>query len=245
LSGTFLSLGFSNYSKWRLQALSEVAVSTADIKENFIHLISHNLNTPIAQLRGILDLLMADHADNRYLREAGSTLEFIRVVVRAVLNTTTMAGQELKPESIHFRSLIEKFNDSEASFFRRLNVRIDVLPDASDEEAGEIWYYRFDLDAEFTVKAIFYAMTLLVTKGGIGALTVRCAPFVAEPSQPGGLEVKISVATRGESPAAESGEFPVVALTRFLEMASQRGVLAFVSGGEAVTLRFPSLELPS
>ena len=107
----FISVALSSYRKWRLSAQEELAVATADIKENFIHLISHNLNTPIAQLRGLMDIIGSTGEIDPTLNQASTNLEYVRVVTQCVLNTSSLPSNKPQISVITARDLFADFLD--------------------------------------------------------------------------------------------------------------------------------------
>ena len=236
----FISVARSNYNKWRLKAAHDLADSTADIKQNFIHLISHNLNTPIAQLRGLLEILASQNPKDTGISRATVLLEYIRITVRAVLNTSTMAEQPLDPKDIPVRVFMREFLDNEGGFFRRTGVEITLKPDVEDEDLGEIWFYRFNLDPEFTQACILFALTLVGVRANANEIQCDLKPVNSEPADPRGLIVSMRALLGDPSPKLRDTQFIIEAMSRFINMAAARGIVVADIKPDCVTLTFPA-----
>jgi signal transduction histidine kinase len=238
-AAAFVSVAYSSYTKWRLRAEEHLAESTTDIKQNFIHLISHNLNTPIAQLRGLLEMLGSRNPEDQSIVRASTQLEFVRITVRAVLNTTTMAAQDLRWEEHPMRKFIHEFIENEAGFFRRTGVGISILPGEDDEDHGDVWFFRFNFDHAMVYASLVYASALLSIRCNSSQIVIHFAPVNSEPGDPQGLIVTLtSTASNPNQPLLES-EFATAALSGFLEMAVSRGVLIIKEDSGTIVLSFP------
>jgi signal transduction histidine kinase len=238
IAAAFVSVAYSSYSKWRFQAEAHLAESTSDIKQNFIHLISHNLNTPIAQLRGLLEILSSKSPADLPISKAATSLEFIRLTVRAVLNSTTMAAQELVWEDHSIRGFIHEFLDNENVFFRQTGVEMVVLPKEDDEDTGEIWFFKCSFDRAMVNACLVYASALLSLRRNSRQITLHFSPVNSEPADPQGLIVTLtSTATKTGAPLLES-DFATGALSGFIDMAVSRGVVQKSEGPASITLTF-------
>lgn len=240
IAATFISVAAYSYRRWRFLAAEANAARTADIKENFISLISHNLNTPIAQLRGLLDVLIQREADaSGQLPKALLYLEYMRVTVRAVLNTSVL-GQN--PESIvpgTVRQFWLKFMENEQIFLGRLGIEIEVDPKLDDEDNGEIWYYRYSLDTQVCYAALLYSIIFAHVKYGAQRLSLKLAPLKDEPAAPQGLVIRVEWnPVSKQLPVEFSLAFIGFAMSRYLETAAEtRGITAqFESSALVLTL---------
>ncbi len=239
IAATFISVAYSSYSKWSFQAKAHLAESTSDIKQNFIHLISHNLNTPVAQLRGLLEILASKDPADRSISKAATFLEFIRLTVRAVLNTTTMAAQELLWDDQSIRNLIHEFMDNENIFFKQTGVELLILPKEDDEDQGEIWFFTCTFDRSIANACLVYASALLALRWNSSQITLHFAPVNNEPGDPQGLVVTLtSTGSKDSAPLLDS-DFATGALAGFLEMAVSRGAVKKSENTGSITLFFP------
>ncbi len=238
MAAAFISVAYSSYSKWRFQAEAQLAESTADIKQNFIHLISHNLNTPIAQLRGLLEILSMKNPEDLTIGKAATSLEIIRLTVRAVLNTTTMAAQELVWEDYSIRNLIHEFLENDNVFFKQMGVNVVISPAETDEDHGEIWFYKCAIDRAIASACLVYTSALLLLRMNSSQIVLNFAPVNYEPADPQGLIVTVtSVGTKAVMPLVDS-DFAVGAMLSFLDMAASRGVVQKTENAESIVLVF-------
>jgi signal transduction histidine kinase len=238
IGAMFTAVAHSSYAKWRIQAQTEISAATADIKQNFIHLISHNLNTPIAQLRGILELLVVSHPNDGGLDRAVSIMEWMRVTVGSVLNAVTKEHQSIHLEETSFRVLIQDFIESESGFFRRLGLEVAVTPLESDDEHGEIWFYRFRLDCEMTKLCLLYSVCKTILEHRCRQVIVRCRPVNPEPADPQGLIVSFHSQPDHSMELAVEPEFPLQAMKAFLQVAESRGIVTLSESDEVMSLLF-------
>jgi hypothetical protein len=224
-AATFTTVAYSSYKKWRLQAAEDLAESTADIKENFIHLISHNLNTPIAQLRGLLEILAPSNSQDTGIQRASELLEYVRITVQCVLNTSTMAIQELNPVEHPIRAFMHEFMENDTGFFRRTGTNLFITPSEDNEEKGEIWFYRFRFDRTLVTSSILYAAVLIGLRHRASSIELNIAPLNDEPADPQGLAVTLTPVSVHESSQIKDTDFAIKALERFLSTMQARGIL--------------------
>lgn len=237
----FITVAYSSYTKWRLQAAEKLAESTADIKENFIHLISHNLNTPVAQLRGLLEVLNAESSTDDQLGRAYRLLEYVRIIVQCVLNTTTMASQPLALSENSFRSFIYDLRENQFGFFRRAGVSLLITPDEADEQHGEIWFFKFTFDRNLVSAAVIYAAILIHLRNQAFKLNLNFRPVQDEPADPQGLILSIQSDSSSQKPLPHDPEFSINAIWRFLRSLESRQVIRIEDrGAEGLTLVFPT-----
>jgi hypothetical protein len=192
IAATFISVSVYSYQRSRASALEGLAAETADIKTNFISLISHNLNTPIAQLRGLLDVLAMRHPleKNGPLESALILLEYMRLTVRAVLDTSML----LETPSVNTPSAVSNlwnaFLDWDELFFKRIGVKCTLTPAVDDDGDGEIWYYKFTLDVHSSCKTLTYLILFIHLNFRVRNLEVRLIAKNPEPANPLGLIIE-------------------------------------------------------
>jgi hypothetical protein len=81
---------------WQLMQDILLERDATDIQRNFISLLSHNLNTPIAKLAGTLGVLEREQPHNHQLVEAKSALRRLQFYVRGTLQTATLLNKDHK-----------------------------------------------------------------------------------------------------------------------------------------------------
>lgn len=81
---------------WQLMQDILLERDATDIQRNFISLLSHNLNTPIAKLAGTLGVLEREQTQNSSLGEAKGALKRLQFYVRGTLQTATLLNKDHK-----------------------------------------------------------------------------------------------------------------------------------------------------
>ncbi len=127
---TFLFAGFgmlsyTAYARSRVEAQVRSYGRTADLKGNFISLLSHNLNTPIAKMQGLLEVLnnLTIETDLRQdLTTAFSRLGRMQLTVRAVLVATALSENARHDETLRLNMLLDEFLDNHRAWLGRLGI---------------------------------------------------------------------------------------------------------------------------
>lgn len=156
----FLSVAISNYKKWHLLAIARRAEEAGDLKQNFLQLISHNLNTPIAQLKGLLDLIVSGRPDNASLNQALLLADYVRITSRAALGTSAMATLAVGAERRHLKDVLDSFLDDEGAFLRRIGTKLSIHS-RFDESDGSAWVHPIAFDTELFSNALLYTIVLI------------------------------------------------------------------------------------
>jgi signal transduction histidine kinase len=146
-SAIFIMSALNNYKKWRLLAVSRRADESGDLKQNFLQLISHNLNTPIAQLKGLLELLGANSPDNIPLSRALILIDYVRLTAKAALATSAAPIRRPNLQKRSLKSVVDEFLDDEAAFLKRIGLEI-TIPDSGSETKGGGWSRNISLDSD-------------------------------------------------------------------------------------------------
>ena len=139
--GTLILAGFGMLSKeafhrWRLEESQRLHAHTADLKMNFTSLISHNLNTPIAKLQGVLDMLShIPEADawRGSIAAAQTNTAMLLLYVKSVLVTTAIEENAISPTPCVAQRITEEFVGNYHTIIARLGVHLEVLADEDDE----------------------------------------------------------------------------------------------------------------
>jgi signal transduction histidine kinase len=237
-AATFISVALSSYRKWRLTAQEDLAVATADIKENFIHLISHNLNTPIAQLRGLMDIIASTNEDNSQLHEASTKLEYVRIITQCVLNTSSLPGLKQQQRAQHARDLFAEFMEQETAFFRRTNTSITLTPSFNSEDRGEIWFYKFNLDRNLAKAIILNSAIMITLRERATKVRIDVSAINDEPADPRGMRVQISAETTSPNAHLMDAEFCITALRRYLRITEELTMVSIESVDQGLLLTF-------
>jgi signal transduction histidine kinase len=219
-AATFFSITQNAYQRWRVKALHDATTKTLDIKENFISLLSHNLNTPIAQLRGLAEML-ADRCPNprTLISVVQRQIEYMRVGVRVVLATTAAQAQVEPFERMTVHQFFSMFEDQESGLFKQLGITLTTSPQENDEDKGEIWFYRFKLNSRICIASLTFAILKCSFQSFHTDIEVHCEPLVFEPSDPQALRfiVRPTPISQRDTNDGATKQFLVSVLQRFFD----------------------------
>lgn len=181
----FVMGALNHYRKWKLLAIERRADEFADLKQNFLQLVSHNLNTPIAQLKGLLEILTLDAPSNSTLHRALILSDFVRLTSKAALATSAASTRHPSLQKRSLKSVIEDLMDDEGGFFKRLNLRID-LGELQNADKEINWTRELWMDHETIANCIVGAIILQATPNKAAEILIR---VIATPSVNEGEEV--------------------------------------------------------
>jgi hypothetical protein len=137
--GGFGRLSITAFQRWKLEAERRLHAQVADLKGNFISLLSHNLNTPVAKMQGMLAVLGSQAVSKASWRDEVAVGEALvaqlEYCIRAVLITAAIDEGGLHPTSRAVDALAKEFQSSVSASLARMRLKITVsTPTASDEE---------------------------------------------------------------------------------------------------------------
>lgn len=135
LFSAFGTMSFHNFKKYRLEALRQSFALTADLKGNFISLISHNLNTPIAKLLGLVEVLLAQkrmaHVEPD-LKECRRLVTEMQIFAKSALLSTTLEHVKTSAAKSSLKALLHEFEQGPKPLLKRLNIDIAYPPLSED-----------------------------------------------------------------------------------------------------------------
>ncbi|NRA43945.1 MAG: HAMP domain-containing histidine kinase [Oligoflexales bacterium] len=143
---TFAKLSLESFRHWQLHIRQKENEEIADIKGNFISLVSHNLNTPVAKMQGILDILLRLPMNKLVgldLDRASRLVARIQLSIRAVLVATAIEDGKLNHEPMNIDAIMREFKSLMFSPLKRLGFSINMSLDSQLEELSQI-PLRFD-----------------------------------------------------------------------------------------------------
>jgi len=133
-------LSFTSYQKWRLETQSHYHSKIADLKSNFISLFSHNLNTPVAKMQGMLGILKASMNDQseesrRLAFTADTQVGLLEYAIKGVLVGSAIEEKSINETSRPLRNLYMDVLESNTSSLKRLGVYVTskLLHNPDDE----------------------------------------------------------------------------------------------------------------
>lgn len=126
---TFAKLSAESFYHWRLRIRQRSDKDVIDAKGNFISLLSHNLNTPIAKMQGMLSAiehLAPSPTILKDLHQAQTLVATIQLSVRFVLVTTFLEDKNLNPEACCLVALEREFREMMENPLVRLGFRFTL-----------------------------------------------------------------------------------------------------------------------
>lgn len=127
LLSAFAKISYQSFQLWKLEAMEKAFRRSADLKGNFISLISHNLNTPIAKIQGLVNVMKPLSSNNQIISQSLAHIDRssskLLLCVRSVLLTTTIDENAIQNIPVKIARLIDEFIDT---FEKLLKVKIGV-----------------------------------------------------------------------------------------------------------------------
>jgi signal transduction histidine kinase len=157
--GGFLRLTVESIrEKYNIQREKNVS-ENIDLKSNFISLISHNLNTPVAKMISLLELskgsLSAD-LQTSHLKPCLKNSSKIQLSVRSVLASNKLEDKRINHEIISSQKLSEEIEYEVIPLLNRIGITLNI-EDESDNPNS-----RFHLDRRLIVPVISSVTYLLM-----------------------------------------------------------------------------------
>lgn len=139
---TLLIAGFGQLSiaalqKWRIDEKRRLHAQTTDVKGNFISLLSHNLNTPIAKMQGTLSLLANQPGQGDWredVRKAEAGVAKLELAVKSVLTSTALEDGAINLAPTTTLAFADEVRAVASGPLRRLGLLVKVEPPRGDDE---------------------------------------------------------------------------------------------------------------
>ena len=198
-------LSLASFHLWRLEARRQLHAQVADIKSNFIALLSHNLNTPVAKMQGMVALLVpaagapptAWGDDARVILALITQLEY---AIRSVLIAATVEEGALGWTARPVTSLSLDMEQTYRASLRRLGLALQAVQASADESEELLLPLTFD------IRALSAAVAALVALGAPDAKNrgVAGLPAVVRYHwrRQGQLAITVGWSVAGPRPAA-------------------------------------------
>lgn len=150
------------YRRWKLAALERTLQNTEALKRNFISLISHNLNTPVARMQGLVDMLWSMPEANRFsdlLHPLREEIARLQLCVRGVLISSSLSDGTFHESHYSVQSLKDEMEGLIKPLLERLGISLQLhLPRDEDERL-----IPFFVDARAYCYAVASLLALLDT----------------------------------------------------------------------------------
>jgi hypothetical protein len=219
---TFASISRNEWLRWKFVAKNFEAKMTTDLKENFLSLLSHNLNTPIAKWWGILDILrLRLPVTLRPLAIfALKRVELLRLGVRVVLASTSLesrldsnarsSGESIKQTIIDF---LMRFEEEEGAILKRLGITLTKRKSFSEYVQGIST--PLELKSLHLPSSLFFAVMYV-------AMTSKQSKITLEMASDSENTILISVDESSDDPANLQPLSDLSIDLRFLQRAIER-----------------------
>jgi hypothetical protein len=129
LLATFVKLSIESFYHWRLRIQQKSDLELLSAKNHFISLLSHNLNTPVAKMQGILSAVenyTPSEALRKDLQKAQGLISTIQLSIRSVLVTTALEERELNHEALIVCEFLQNFQESMSKTLNRLGMDVKL-----------------------------------------------------------------------------------------------------------------------
>lgn len=153
LGTSFLKLSFESLRYWQLTEVQKAESEIIDTKSNFISLISHNLNTPVAKMHGMLTLLLQFTQDEDVKRDARTALRwltYIQISIRSVLVAAAIEDGQVQCEPMNIKTIQREFSEQMGPLLKKLGLQVEVSTSTGDPD-WDLLPLRFDKRVLMTV----------------------------------------------------------------------------------------------
>ncbi len=235
-SSIFLRIAMNNYRKSRLLAAAQRADEARDLKQNFIQLISHNLNTPIAQLRGLLELMVAETPTNTSISNALILADFVRVTARATLATSAMPTRTPLIQILNVSDVLGRFLDDESAFLERFGTKATIIA-PSEIHGGDSPPRLKPLDVDLISTTLLCAILIVTAELESSEVSITTLSSPSHSHDTDFIHIAIKAAAdRGPPPRRiNPPPFMIETLNRYLDTAAASGRITIqISSSEAL-----------
>jgi signal transduction histidine kinase len=145
-----VQLSLLSLQRWRLEALRRLNSRVADLKGNFISLLTHNLNTPVAKMQGMLGLLIKQAAGDVWLADAlqaEALVAQLEFAIRSVLIAAALEEGVVQTTARNPRALMDELVASSVASLRRLGVYLSEGTIISVDDGAEFLPLLLDVRA--------------------------------------------------------------------------------------------------
>ena len=220
-SSIFLRISMNNYRKSRLLATAQRADEARDLKQNFLQLISHNLNTPIAQLRGLLELMAAETPTNTSIGTALLLADFVRITARATLATSAMPTRTPLIQHLNVGDVLGRFLDDESAFLERFGTKVIIGAPVDSTSPDEMTRLQ-QLDVDLLTTTLLFSVLVITAEleSSEVSITIPSSTSHGQDTDTIHIAIKAVAVTRAASRRITPPPFMLETLNRYLDTAS-------------------------
>ncbi|MBM4251936.1 MAG: hypothetical protein FJ146_08185 [Deltaproteobacteria bacterium] len=176
MAAGLVRLSWITIQRWRLEAQMNLHAHVTDLKSNFISLLSHNLNTPVAKMQGMLDVLrktVQNIPKGSTLNEAEALATQLELTIRGVLIAAALEEGALSEAARRPDHIVAELAGTATNTLRRLGITLIIQPIVAKDEALISLPLLFDLRA--LNAALIALAALFYRRGSEGEIMVAAA----------------------------------------------------------------------
>ena len=130
----FLKISISIVRGRQLMATHKALTETSVLKGNFLALVSHNLNTQIAKIKGMLDILGRKYP----IQDASRIGARMQIQVRSVLSLLALEERNLRIEQKSLQEWVRILTAELGPIWKQLGMNVDLRLDPENEDSSLI-----------------------------------------------------------------------------------------------------------
>lgn len=130
-------LSLRAFKKARSRAMEQSLSNVAELRQNFISMVSHDLNTPLAKMIGLMDIIWAYQDCNVHresLRGVRRDIAKLHLCLRAVLMSARLDAGSTNETSLSLTSLLEEFQDRITPLLEKLEIQYELYVIEKDSD---------------------------------------------------------------------------------------------------------------
>jgi signal transduction histidine kinase len=161
--GLFTRIAVENFGYAAALTKNQHLEAVSDMKFNFLALMSHNLNTPVAKIQGLIDLITSEYQISQEHQQWHDSLRrlacIMQLYVRVVLTTASIDSGGSANSAQNIMRLIERLENDFSLLCRGLNLSINF--EISDDDRDETWMFQpYEIDSKLLGYVLIVAMEL-------------------------------------------------------------------------------------
>lgn len=122
-----IGLSHQLFKKWKLHLKSDLLTDQVATRGNLISLISHNLNTPVAKMQGLYDILCKNingDEKNAPLLEVKREISKLHLSIKSVLTISKIEDNMLNDEPISLLTFKAEFEQYATLIFKKFGIEV-------------------------------------------------------------------------------------------------------------------------
>ena len=236
----------NNYRKSRLLAAAQKADEARDLKQNFLQLISHNLNTPIAQLRGLLELMAAETPTNISIGNALLLADFVRITARATLATSAMPTRTPLIQHLNVGDVLGRFLDDESAFLERFGTKVSIGVPLDNTNHDEMTRLK-QLDVDLVATTILCSILIVTAELESSEISITIPSSPSQEQDTDTIHIVIKAVLDKDLPARRINPPPFMleTLNRYLDTAAANNRISIQIGHNEALLSIKTGWIPN